>query len=126
MSRAEHRLARLQQIAGVMADQALQPVAAATAEIRRIEARIIEIATHRTKLSSATDDPAIAGAMLAQAERLRVKQVGVLSELAAARVKLDNARRRAAKAVGRDHALTALADKQKKAADLQARRRSQR
>ena len=124
MSDADKRLSRLQQVAGMMADQALQPVAAATAEVRRIEAKIAEIAAHRTKLAAATDDPTIAGAMLAQAERLRIKQAAALSELATARVHLDAIRREAAQAVGRDHALTALADKRKQAADLEIRRRA--
>lgn len=120
---ADLRLARLQQIARTLADHALQPVAKANDDVRRIEARIAAIAGHRAKLSTSTDDPSIAGAMLGQAERLRAKQAAALTELAAARVALDNARRAAAKAVGRDQALAALGDKQKAAAKLDARRR---
>lgn len=123
MSNADVRLGRLQQIARALADQALQPVAKANAEVQRIEARIAEIAGHRAKLSTSTGDPSIAGAMLSQAERLRVKQAAALTELAAARVALDKARRAAAKAVGRDQALAAIGDKQQAAAKLDARRR---
>lgn len=123
MSDADVRLGRLQQIARALADQALQPVAKANAEVKRIEARIAEIAGHRAKLSTSTDDPSIAGAMLCQAERLRVKQAAALTELAAARVALDKARRAAAKAIGRDQALVAMGDKQQAAAKLDARRR---
>lgn len=124
MTDAKNRLARLRQISGVLADQALRPVMLATAEIHRIEARIAEISGHRAKLTASTDDPSIAGTMLNQAERLRVKQAAALSELATAHVALDKARRGAAKAVGRDSALGAIADKQKAAAQLKARRRA--
>lgn len=123
MKGGDKRLGRLQQIAGVLADRALQPVAAANANIQRIEARIAQIAGHRVKLATSTDDPSIAGAMLSQAERLRVKQAAALTELAAARVALDKARRAAAVAVGRDQALAALGKKQQAAAKLEARRR---
>ena len=122
MSGPDKRLAQLQSIASVMADRALMPVAAASAQTRKIEERIAEIASHRGKLSSSTNDPSIAGAMLAQAERLRIKQAAALSELAAARVKLEVARKAAAQAVGRDRALGALIEKRKKAAALKARR----
>lgn len=114
---------RLQQIAGALADRALQPVSAATARIHRLEAQISEIASHRAKLAAATADPTIAGAMLGQAERLRVKQATIMTELAAAHVALDKARRAAAKAVGRDQALAGLARRQRTAAELEARRR---
>lgn len=123
MSGPDKRLERLHHIAGVMADHALQPVAAATAEIHRIEARISEIAHHRAKLTSSANDPSIAGTMLGQAERLRVKQAAALTELAAARVALEKARRAAARAVGRDQALSAMMEKRKAAAKLEARRR---
>lgn len=123
MSGDGKRLARLQKIAGALADQALQPVAAATAHIQRIEARIAQIAGHRGKLAASTDDPSIAGTMLAQAERLRIKQAAAMSDLASAHVALDKARRAASKAVGRDHAVAGLVDKQKTAAKLEARRR---
>ncbi len=126
MSAPDKRLAKLQQIASVMADHALAPVAAATAVVRQIEARIADLANHRAKLSVATGDPSIAGTMLAQAERLRIQQAAALTELAAARVRLEMARRTASKAVGRDQALGALADKQIAAAKLEARRRLQR
>ncbi|ABD57106.1 hypothetical protein [Jannaschia sp. CCS1] len=124
MMEEDKRLKRLRQISGVLADQALRPVVQATAEIHRIEARIAEIAGHRAKLTSSTSDPSIAGTMLNQAERLRVKQAAALSELATAHVALDKARRAAAKAVGRDSALSAIADKKKAAAQLKARRQS--
>lgn len=123
MSTPDKRLVRLQQIAGALADQALRPVVAANAQVRRIEARIEQIASHRKKLTASTGDPSIAGAMLNQAERLRLKQAAALSELATARVALDRARRAAAKAVGRDQALGAIADKQTAAAQLEGRRR---
>lgn len=123
MSGNDARLKRLQQIAGALSDQALQPVAKAHENVRRIKARIDAIAGHRAKLTAATDDTTIAGAMLGQAERLRVKQATALTELAAAQVALTKARQDAAKAVGRDHALRALGDKQKAAAKLEARRR---
>lgn len=123
MSGRDQRLERLHQIAGVLAEHALHPVVAATAEVQRIEARIAEIAHHRAKLTASTGDPSIAGTMLGQAERLRVKQAAALSELATARVALDKARRAAAKAVGRDHVLGALAEERKAAAKLEARRR---
>lgn len=122
MSDARKRLEQLRRIAGIMADRALQPVASASAETRRIEARIDEIAGHRTKLSGSVDDPSIAGSMLAQAERLRIKQAAALSELARARVRLEAARKAAAQAVGRDRALAALIEKRQKAAALKARR----
>lgn len=123
MSGQDKRLARLHQIAAVLADQALQPVAAASAKIHQIEARISEIRAHRVKLTASTGDPSIAGTMLHQAERLRVKQAAALSELAAAHVTLDQARKAAAKAVGRDQALESLGKKHKAAAELEARRR---
>lgn len=123
MSAADKRLERLQHIAGVMADQALRPVVEATTQIRRIEARIAQIANHRTQLTASTGDPTIAGTMLDQAERLRVKQAAALTELAAAHVALNKARRAAATAVGRDQVLGAIAEKQKTAAKLEARRR---
>lgn len=123
MSPPDKRLVRLQQIAGALADQALRPVVEANAQVHRIEAHIEQIASHRKQLSASTGDPSIAGAMLNQAERLRVKQAAALSELATARVTLDHAQRAAAKAVGRDQALSAIADKQKAAAQLEARRR---
>lgn len=122
MSDARKRLEQLRRIAGVMADRALQPVAAAAAETHRIEARIEEIAGHRAKLSGAVSDPSIAGAMLAQAERLRIKQAAALSELARARVRLEAARKAAALAVGRDRSLAELIEKRQKAAAIKARR----
>lgn len=123
MTENEKRLKRLQNIAGALADQALRPVMQATAEIQRIEARIAELSGHRAKLTASASDPSIAGTMLSQAERLRVKQAAALSELASAHVALDKARRAAAKAVGRNHALGAIADKKKAAAERKARRR---
>lgn len=123
MSDADKRLKRLHHIASALADQALQPVVAATAEMHRIEAMIAEIAHHRAKLTASTGDPTIAGTMLGQAERLRIKQAKALTELAAARVTLERARQAAAKAVGRDKALEAIADKRKAAAVIEARRR---
>lgn len=123
MSTAEKRLAKLQQIASVVADHALAPVAAASAEVRRIEQRIAEIANHRTKLTASIEDPSIAGTMLDQAERLRIQQAAALTELASAQVRLEVVRKAASKAVGRDQALQALAEKQKTTAKLEARRR---
>ncbi|GAB5448929.1 hypothetical protein [Gymnodinialimonas sp.] len=123
MSGPDKRLKRLQDIAGLLADHALQPVVAATAKVHRIEARISEIASHRAKLMASTDDPSIAGTMLGQSERLRVKQANALTELAAARVALEKARRAAARAVGRDQALAAMGEKRTVAAKLEARRR---
>lgn len=123
MSAPDKRLVRLQQIAGALADQALRPVIDASAHVRRIEAHIAHIVSHRKKLAANTKDPSIAGAMLNQAERLRLKQAAALSELASARVALDQARRAAARAVGRNQALGAIADKQSVAAQLEARRR---
>lgn len=123
MRSVEKRMAKLRQIASVMADHALAPVAIATAEVRRIEARVADIARHRVKLTSSTGDPSIAGTMLDQAERLRIQQAAALTELAGARVRLETARKAASKAVGRDRALAALIDKQKTAAKLEARRR---
>ncbi len=122
MKGPDKRLAQLQRIAGVMADRAMLPVAKATEQMHAIEARIAEIALHRARLSMATGDPSIAGTMLAQAERLRIRQAAALSELAAARVRLEMARKAAAQAVGRDQALGALIDKQAKAAEQKARR----
>jgi hypothetical protein len=124
MSNDDKRLADLQRIASVMADHALVPVAAAAAEVQKIEARIAELAMHRAKLSGSTGDPSIAGAMLAQAERLRIQQAYVLTELASARVRLETKRQAAAQAVGRDQALNALAEKRDAAAKLEARRRA--
>ncbi len=123
MTNTQNRLAKLQQIASVMADHALVPVAAATAEVRRIEAQIAEIASHRAKLLIATKDPSIAGTMLAQADRLRIQQAAALSDLAGARVRLEATRTAASKAVGRNRALDALADKKDTATKLEARRR---
>jgi hypothetical protein len=122
MNGPDKRLDQLQRIASVMADRALGPVAAASAEVRKIEDRIAAIAGHRAMLTSSASDPSIAGAMLAQAERLRVSQAAALTQLAAARVRLETARKAAAQAVGRDRAISALIDKQRKAAALKARR----
>ncbi|MBY4894062.1 hypothetical protein KUL25_14985 [Rhodobacteraceae bacterium N5(2021)] len=123
MSGSDKQLARLQDIAGALADRALQPVVAASAAVQRIEDRIAEIAHHRAQLTASTGDPSIAGTMLGQAERLRVKQAAAMTELAAARVALEKARRAAAKAVGRDQALGEMVEKRKAAAKLEARRR---
>lgn len=123
MTETDKRLARLRQIASVMADHAMAPVVRAAAEVQHIETRIAGLAAHRAKLSVATGDPSIAGTMLDQAERLRIQQAGALTELAAARVRLETARRAASEAIGRDHALGALADKRAAAAKLEARRR---
>ena len=123
MSAADKRLERLQSIAGALADQALQPVVAATANVRRIEGRIAAIAAHRKQLAASTSDATIAGAMLSQAERLRRTQAEALTALASARVALEVARRSAAKAVGRDQALTEIAKRRKAAELLEARRR---
>ncbi len=122
MSDRDKRLVQLQRIASVIADRALMPVTEARAQTRRIEERIAEIAAHRVRLSSDTSDPAIAGTMLAQAERLRIKQAAALSELAAALVRLDAARKAAAQAVGRDRALSAVIEKRHKAAVQKAHR----
>lgn len=123
MTGSDKRLERLQQVAGALADKALAPVRDATAEIQRIEAKVANIANHRAKLGASTSDPSIAATMLNQAERLRVKQASAMAELAAAHVALDRARRIAAKAVGRNQALDAIADKKKLAATLEAKRR---
>lgn len=125
MSQPDKRLAQVQRIAAVLAERALMPVAAASATARRIEARIAEIAAHRAKLAGSAEDPTIAGTMLSQAERLRIRQAAALSELAAARVQLENARRAAAQAVGRDRVLAAMIDRQKQAAALKTRRNGQ-
>lgn len=122
MSRPDKRIAQLQRIASVMADRALGPVAKANAEARLIEDRIAAIAAHRAQLAKASGDPSIAGAMLAQAERLRLSQAAALSELAAARVRIEVARKAAARAVGRDRALAAVIEKREKAAAQKARR----
>lgn len=119
----DQRMARLQEVAGLMADRALVPVAEATANMRAIEARIADIAAHRGKLSRATDDPALAGPMLAQAERLRVLQAAALTELAKARVALDIARKDASRAVGRDQALKKIAERKVLMALKERRRR---
>ncbi len=119
----DQRLARLQEVAGLMADRALAPVAEATANVRAIEARIAQIAAHRNKLSRATDDPALAGPMLAQAERLRVLQAAALTDLAKARAALDVARKAASKAVGRDQALGKIAERKALTALKEQRRR---
>lgn len=123
MTPQDHRLNRLQKVAALMADRALQPVAAARADMQRIEARIERIAQHRAALMTAAGEPAIAATMLRQAERLRREQAAALSDLARARIRLDAARRAAAQAVGRDQALTELARRRRAAAALEARRR---
>lgn len=123
MSRADTRLKRLQTIAGALADRALEPVAEAAAHVRRIEARIAEIAKHRSQLTANASDPALAGTLLHQAERLRGLQAAALTELASARVTLEKARRTASKAVGRDQALGEITKRQKAAAQLEERRR---
>lgn len=122
MSGPDKRLTQLHRIASIMAERALMPVADATAEVRRIEARIAEISDHRTRLTAAVGDPSIAATMLAQAERLRIKQAATLSELATARVRLDTARAAAAKAVGRDQALSRVIEKRLTAKTEKARR----
>lgn len=123
MSNDRNRLQRLQRVAGVLAEQALLPVKKATENVRQLEGRIAEIAHHRAQLATSTADPSIAGAMLDQAERLRKQQMGALTELAAARVTLEKARKAAAKAVGKDQVLGKIADKKQANAELEARRR---
>ena len=112
------RLGRLRDIAGMVADRALAPVAAARAETARIEARIEELGRHRALLLRATEDLALAGPMLAQAERLRQMEAAALSDLARARVALEAVRHAATRAVGREQALGRIAER----AALKARR----
>ena len=106
-----------------MADHALAPVVLATSEVRRIEKRIANIANHRAKLANSIEDPSIAGAMLDQAERLRIQQAAALSELANAHVRLETVRKAASKTVGQNQALTALVDKKRADVKLESRRR---
>lgn len=117
------QLQRLQRVAGVLADQALLPVKKATEKVHQLEARIAEIAHHRAQLTTNTADPSIAGAMLDQAERLRKQQMSALTELAAAKVSLEKARKAAARAVGKDQVLGKIAVKKQANAEREARRR---
>lgn len=124
MTDQEKRLQRLQRVSRLLADQALLPVKEATERVRRIESRIAEIAHHRAQLMTSAHDPSIAGTMLNQAGRLRAQQAAALTELAAARVALEKARLAAARAVGKDAALSALSDRNRARAELEARRRA--
>ena len=107
----------------MLADKALSPVARAGARVRAIEARVETLAAHRKDLMRASDDPSVAGSMLAQAERLRQEQAGAMGQLASARAAYEREKTAAAKAVGRDLVLGKLIEKQKTAAKLEHDRR---
>lgn len=112
MSGPDPRLAALHRIAELLAERALVPVATASSRLRQMETRIASIAGHRIRLMSTEADPATAGAMLRQAERLRQIQAAEMARLATARADLEQARSEAARAVGRREALAALSERQ--------------
>lgn len=123
MSDTDKRLNRLKAITSLLADKALSPVAQAGARVRVIEAQVETLAKHRKDLMRASDDPSVAGSMLAQAERLRQQQAKTMGTLASARVAFEREKTAAAKAVGRDLVLGKLIEKQKTAVKLEHDRR---
>lgn len=108
MSGSNARLADLVRIASLLSDQALGPVAGATALLRDSQARVDDITLHRARLAASTDDPVQAALMARHAERLRRLQMSALSDLANARAGVEIAKANARPAFGRHQVLAAL------------------
>lgn len=119
----DRRLQDMIKITGVLADQAMLPVVKASENVRRIEAQIERLATHRQRLARSAEDLSLAATMLNQADRLRKEQADALVKLAAAQVSLEHARQMAAKAVGRNQAAEAISKQRIATAKRDASRR---
>lgn len=108
MTRRRDRLAALSQVAALLSDQALAPVAAAQARVAAARGAAEAIARTRAELSADAADPVQAALMARQAERLRQRQAAAMTDLARLQADLEMAKAAARPAFGRMIALDRL------------------
>jgi hypothetical protein len=112
MTPSRTRLENLQEIADLLAERALRPLAAETARVAAIRARIARLEGLRTRLSEdggdGAADPAVSAYLQARAEAVRRAQAAEYRVLAGAEAEIAGTRATARKALGRAEALRAL------------------
>jgi hypothetical protein len=108
MTGRKDRLAALRQVAALLSDQALAPVAAAQAQVEAARGHAAAIARTRAELSANAADPVQAALMARQAQRLRQRQAAAMTDLARLQANLEMAKAAARPAFGRKIALDRL------------------
>jgi hypothetical protein len=110
MTRKARQLAELAQLAALVSDRALAPMASLRARIDAAGGAERALADHRAALTGVTGiDPALAALLARQAERLRRRQADAMIALAGLEAQLEEARATARPAYGRRLALERLA-----------------
>lgn len=109
--RPDPRLARLAELARIVADRDLMAVAAAKSRCDATRSEINALAAQRQEMARQTDDPVLAALMGRQAERLRWLQQRKLEELARQESDQAQAATKARPAYGRQLVLQQLAAK---------------
>ena len=108
MSVASDRAARLAQVAALLSDRALAPVALAHKQVLDAKARVAAIAEARRLLCGDVDDLVQAALLARRAEGLRHGHIAAMSDLARLQAQLDQAKAVARPAFGRKIALDRL------------------
>lgn len=110
MTRRAEKLAALAQIAALLSQRALAPVAAAQTHRDAQQRKIATLALLRAALSPDGADPFIAGQLGRQAAHLRAQQAAAMADLARLQAALDLAKAKAQPALAREGVLARLAD----------------
>ena len=110
MTRRAEKLAALAQIAALLSQRALAPVAAAQTHRDVQQRKIAALALLRAALSPDGADPFIAGQLGRQAAHLRAQQAAAMADLARLQVALDLAKAQAQPALAREGVLARLAN----------------
>jgi hypothetical protein len=110
MTRRAEKLAALAQIAALLSQRALAPVAAAQTHRDAQQRKIAALAARRAALSPDGADPFIAGQLGRQAAHLRAQQAAAMADLARLQAALDLAKAKAQPALAREGGLARLAD----------------
>lgn len=108
MTRTPDKMAALAALAGLVADRALAPVAAAQARLAAGQAKAGALAQARTILATDAADPLQAALMARHSERMRHLHIAAMSELARLQVDLELAKEAARPAYGRKLALNRM------------------
>jgi hypothetical protein len=111
MKRPDPRLARLAELARIIADRDLMAVAAAKSRCDATRSEIDALAAQRREMARQTDDPVLAALMGRQAEGLRRLQQRKLEALARQQTAQAQAAAKARPAYGRQLVLQRLAAK---------------
>lgn len=102
------KLRALAQIAALLAERALPPVAAARDRVAAQQGRIDDMVAQREALAVDGVDPVLAARLASQAQRLRQQQATAMSDLARAQAELELAISAARPALARKAVLERL------------------